>query len=314
MTFLIGNSTVKNVSLSDIDLNNTVYKISKEIINENLIKSVQLNGILESPVLVEENNAYITLAGHNRLYVLNLLGIRNINSLIVNNIDNEFFIQYAILKNYRSEIGPVGKMRLTGLLKNNFQLDERKIIAVLKQLQIPFEIIYGKAPWDRTGILPESLRKYIDAKDISFKNIKAMLRLPEYAVNLISDWVSDGMKVNIFKAIVEMLADIIKRDKSVKSLQHIDFNSINERRKKEEIIFKKVFKIRYPEYSGIRLKAESLIKKINKYGVEVNFPEYLESDEIGLFLKINKRENYELIWKKFAEIDMNLIKGLLELL
>ncbi|MBN2042054.1 MAG: ParB N-terminal domain-containing protein [Spirochaetes bacterium] len=314
MCFFTGNTTVKNISIDRIDFSNVDYKLSRDFIDEKLVKSVNENGVMEPPVLFESEKSCIIAAGHNRLHVLKEIGKKNTNAYIIREIDHNSYIKYAVLKNYRGEIGPVGKMRFVRLLKDFFQVDQKNIILKLKQLQIPADIFYEKYPWDKAGILTESLRIYIDSKDVSFKNIKDILKLPEEAISLLSDWAGYGMRLNIFRGIVDMILEIIKRDKKISALNHIDAESFRDRRQKEELIFREVFNIRYPEYSVIKAKADSILKKLNAPGFNIHFPEYFESDEIGINLKINKREGVESFQKKLKKADMELIKDLFDLL
>ena len=91
-------------------------------------------------------------------------------------------------------------------------------------------------------------------------------------------------------------------------------NPIDDRRKREESLYNKIFKIRYPEYTNIKSNAESIINSFKANGLEIDFPEYFESDEIGIKVKIKKRENINTIRQKLDSIDPNKIQDLLNLL
>ncbi len=163
--------------------------------------------------------------------------------------------------------------------------------------------------------LGEPLKKYLDLKDIGFKIINNILRLPDEARVLLSNWVIDaGIRVNIFKNIVDLVVDINKINKTDKIpalLSAIDLSarySIGNTARKDEALYGELFKIRYPEYTDIKSKAGKIITDIMKDGLEIDFPDYFERDEIGISLKINKRDNVEGFNKMLSRINTDCFK------
>jgi hypothetical protein len=305
------NSKVENVRIDSIDLNNNEYKISRPFIDERLRQSIQSCGILEPPVLLKTNNLYIIIFGHNRLNILKEQKIAGILSIVTDTMDPMDYMEYAILKNYRGEVGPAGKIRFIQIIKNDFNLNKDISIA-LKNMQIPEDIIKGNEPWDRFRYLPDSLKDYLDSKDIGFKVIRNILRMPDEAISLLSSWITRDMRINIFKGIVDLLIDIIKRDKAVTGLRAIDTDSILDKRKREGMLYREIFKIRYPEYTKLRSGIDAVIDNFRSNGIEVDFPEYFERDEIGIIIRFNKRDEAETIKKKITGINTDQLKDLLE--
>ncbi len=310
---LIANTPIEDINIDNIELEYNDFKISKPVINEKLRASININGLLEPPVLLKKNNSYIIIYGHNRLKVLKQMGCLNVPSVVIDGIDPKAYADYAILKNYRGEIGPFGKIKFIRILKSLLCTDEY-LSAISNIMQIPKEVILGKWPWENVQRLPDELRDYIDTKDIGFKIIRNLMSLPDEGMSLLTAWVSDSFRVNIFKGIVDLICDINKRDKTLLKLMQIDASLINDRRQKEEFLFNEIFKIRYPAYTEIKVKAEQFINKLRHDGMEINFPEYFESDEIGLILKINKRDGIKTFQDKIDHIDIEALRSLLDLL
>ena len=187
-------------------------------------------------------------------------------------------------------------------------------------MQIPVDFIYADQ-FEKVLSLGEPLKKYLDLKDIGFKIINNILRLPDEARILLSNWVIDaGIRVNIFKSIVDLVVDINKKNKTDKIpalLSRIDLSagdSIGNTARKDEALYSELFKIRYPEYTDIKLKAGKIITDLMKDGLEIDFPDYFERDEIGISLKINKRDNVEGFNKMLSRINTDALKRLLDLL
>lgn len=310
---LFSNSTNEIVSINDIEFENHDFKISKPGINEKIRISISKNGLLELPVLLKNKNCYKIIYGHNRLSVLRQLNYKSVPSIIIDKIDSKAYAEYGILKNYRGEIGPVGKINFIRILKSLLCTDEY-LLELSHVMQIPDEAVMGQMPWGNIQHLPQKLMNYIDSKDIGFKIIRNLLLLPDDGMTLLSAWVGESFRVNIFKLIVDLIFDINKRDKTLDELKQIDNTLINDRREKEEFLYKEIYKIRYPDYTEIKNNADQYINRLRENGVEINFPEYFESDEISVVLKINRRDGIKPFLKKINNIDIYALEGLLDLL
>ncbi len=331
MAFLI-NCGIKDVLLEQIDQRNDCFKISKPHIDEKLKHSILTFGLLDPPVLLKGklfksklfksklfksklfcNSAYQIISGHNRICILKELNYTAAPAFVLNELKPEDFVDYALLKNYRQEIGAIGKIKFIRILKNIFQLDEKDISIASKRIQIPGDMIHADLP-DKLLSLPEQLKYYLDIKDIGFKVIKNIIQLPDDAILLISKWTADiSIRVNLFKPIIDHMADIIKRDKSLNALANIDLNSLSDKRQ-DESLYNEIFKIRYPDYTRMKSRADEMINILYKEGVEIDFPEYFERDEIGVILKINKRDGIGVLKKKIDQIDIKAIEDILELI
>ena len=323
MTFF-QNFNTKSLSLNQIDFENNEFKISKPLADDRLGQSIQSFGILEPPVLSKDNGLYKIILGHNRLFVLKEMDTaesgKDVICNIVDELNPDVFIRQAILKNFRGEVGPVGKSRFIHILRKKFCLEEKLVNQAAKNIQIPDDFI-NPEQIENILLIPEPLKNFLDIKDIGFKIIKKILRLSDNARIFISDWVTMAdIRVNIFKSIIDLVSDINKKDKMLSGLNRIDFTSTDSTElskstgRKDEILYRELFNRRYPEYSEIKLKVDSIISNLVKNGIAVDFPKYFEKDEIGVLLKISKRDNIEGFRKKLDQVDLDSLEKLLNLL
>ncbi|MBN2400868.1 MAG: hypothetical protein JXN64_00565 [Spirochaetes bacterium] len=313
-------NNIGNVILDNIDLNNDEYKISKPIGDEKLKCSIQSSGLLDLPFLCKESKTYKIISGHNRLAILKELNYAGALCCIADFPDPDAFIDYALLKNYRNEVGPIGKCKYIRILKDKFSLNENETLAAAKNMRIPEDILFADN-FEKVLSLPEALKKYLDIKDIGFKTIKNILRMSDEGAGLLSEWVIEaGIRVNIFKSIVDLVLDIDKTNKTNKNfskLDGIDLTSgdiLGNTARKDEVLYREIYRIRYPEYTEIKSQADIIINNLAKKNIEIDFPEFFEKDEIGILLKVTKRDNVEGLNKIIDGIDADNLKKLLDML
>ena len=108
--------------IDSIDLNNDEFKISKPRGDDRLKQSIQSFGLLDPPVVYKDDNTYKIIYGHNRLTILKELNLAvgSVLCYITDFPEPGLFIDYALLKNFRGEIGPIGKNKFIRILKNKF--------------------------------------------------------------------------------------------------------------------------------------------------------------------------------------------------
>ncbi|MCU0822415.1 MAG: ParB N-terminal domain-containing protein, partial [Spirochaetes bacterium] len=198
------------IPLKNIDIENRYYKLSRNIIDEKLERSIAAYGVIEPPLLLKKNETYIIITGHNRIGIASRLGIWSVDSVIIEELDYETFVKYALLRHYRNEIGPAGRTRLIKIIMKEFTTEYEKLSKLANDFDLPSEFIMDPALPEKILNLPDTLKDYIDFKDINIKTIKNILRLPEKTIFKLSEWVSHiTLRANIFKNIVEYLVDKI---------------------------------------------------------------------------------------------------------
>jgi hypothetical protein len=313
MTVFFPEYKIKDVAIDSIDFADCDYKISKPLNDDKLKNSIQSFGLIDLPVLLKNNGKYQIICGHNRINILRELSDTKVTSYVLSELLPETYIRFAILKNFRREIGTIGKIKFIRLLKTKFFTNENDILTAAKAVFIPedfFDITLSRKILN----LPEALLNYIDIKEAGFKIIKNILRLPDEAFLLLSEWITlASIRVNIFKEIIDLIIDIYKRDGNLDSLD-IDLALFGATIRKDEALYQQIFKIRYPEYTNIKLKADKIISAFKRTDLEIDFPFYSERDDIGLIFKIRKRDGIEHIKRTLDQIDLNGIRNLLELI
>lgn len=306
---------VEEISLSSISLHDTKYKISKPEPTEMLKKSVLQYGIIEPLLLMYCNGYYTLLTGHNRAALLKDANVISVPARIIDSFQPDIFLEYGLLKNFHNELGPAGKLKL-------FDLIEKAISAnsVIKEhcrtnLSIPPELIRNTDLRNTILDFPSPLLNYIDLKDINFRTIIELAGEQDELLQILSMWVGQiPMRVNIFKSIADMISDIRKRDANIDLLREIDIEAIQDRRMKELYLVEALRKIRYPEYSELKLRASNIINDIEKTGISVSIPDYLEGDTVSLVFTVSRREGIQKLQEQIQELNYKKIKGLLDLL
>lgn len=310
------DNLAKSILLEEIDFKNRCFKISKNHIDDRFIKSIKNFGILEPPVLIKDEVKYTVLFGFNRLDALNKLGKKSINAVIIDRIDSELYIEYALLKCIRNEIGPAGKIKLISILTDHCSIEDKRLIALGERgFNIPEEFILSHSRIKAVNSLPEIIKDYIDLKDINFRLIKDLLKLPGEVISQIAVWIEyTGMRVNIFKRVLENLIDIYRRDNNLNQIKNIEFKLIEDRKERERCIYKHLFKIRYPEYSCLKQKANTIVEFYLERGILIDLPEYFEGDSINIIFRVKKGDDFKSFRKKLDYIDEEKIDDLLGML
>jgi len=182
-------------------------------------------------------------------------------------------------------------------------------------LSIPPELIRNTDLRNTILDFPSPLLNYIDLKDINFRTIIELAGEQDELLQILSLWTEQiPMRVNIFKNIADMTSDIRKRDANIDRLREIDIEAIADRRMKELYLVDALRKIRYPEYSELKLKASNIINDIEKTGISVSIPDYFEGDTVSLVFNVSRREGIQKLQEQIQELNYKKIKGLLDLL
>jgi len=308
---------INKILISDIDQNDLYYKISRNFIDEKLIKSIKDFGILEPVVLKKENNTLKVIFGHNRISALKLSGLDSVEAFILDKLDEREYVNHVLFESYLNRIGPAGKIRVFRILDEKFNSEvELKLEIAKKSFNIPSEFISNALTVDGFGRIPDGLKDYIDQKDLNFRLILSLLQLPVEAVACIDKWIklTGGLRVNIFKSVVEMLTDIYKRDNTLEQVIALDPDGIDEKKRREDYIHSRLSEIRYPQYTDIKARADKYLKEYSSKGIRIDFPAYFEGNTIDIRITAGKNETYDKITNKLNFISEKRLKQLFELL
>ena len=306
---------LKRVSLRDIDLEDRYFKISRNQIDDELRSSIRDFGVIDPPILVERAGAYRVIFGFNRLCILNDMGIDSVEALVLPGIDGEFFAARALLKCLKNESGPVGRIRIIFLLKDFGMDSDRLALIGTRGLHMPDEFIRDDSLIARVEELPVPLKDYLDNRDIQFRIIRDVIRMPRAAVNAVSSWLSFApVRVNIFKFIIEMLMDIQTRDGDTNFIENIKPDQSIDRKQWDEYLYNRVREVRYPEYTAMKKEADEIASYFSARGIRLDVPPYFEGDRIDLAVSLGKRDEPESILKKLSEADWDRLRKLLDML
>ena len=208
----------------------------------------------------------------------------------------------------------MGKTRLFLLLEKHHSGPARELVQFCRK---GFSIPESFANTGLAGFilsLPRPLLEYCDARDISFRVLDRMRSLPADAINMLGDWTSPGtFKVNLFKGIVDMLDDIVRRDGNTAVTGRIDIkqagmNSI------DAYVHDQIFIHRYPEYSMLRQKAERAIRQFSVSGIRIDIPKNFEGSKLEITIPVDARDGLDKIMDKIRLLDSEGVGRLLRLL
>ncbi|OHD63593.1 MAG: hypothetical protein A2176_06215 [Spirochaetes bacterium RBG_13_51_14] len=308
-------SSLLRIPLADIDLEDRYYKISRNHIDDAMRNSIRNFGVLDPPVVLERDGRYRVIFGFNRLDALADCGANEVDCMVTASVDAEFFMNRALLKCQRNESGPVGRIRILAILRD-FGLKAAPLSRIAKKgLQVPDEFVRDESLMNMVERAPVPLKDYCDSRDIQFRIIGDVMRLPRASIEAISSWlVFAPLRVNIFKFLAEMLSDILARDGSLDLVDHIRPDESTDRKAWEQHLYETIRRVRYPEYSSLRNTAENVVRYFSAWGVRVDYPVYFEGDIVEVRMSLRKGDDPESVRKKINGVDWVRIKELLDLL
>lgn len=305
---IIDNGVPAEIKIDDI-AEDEFFKISKKNYHNTLPGSLKQSGMLEVPYVYKKDNSYTSLTCHNRIKLLRESGIKSIRCYVLEQPDAEIFMNYASLKTYRNELGPMGKLKTLTLINSFFNLDAslRKEFCT-KTLKLNSEIIENEAYLKSVMHFPDNLADYIDEKDMSFKVIKDLSLLPSEWISIIDNWIKNTqVRVNIFRMLVDYVFDIYRRGDSVTVIESVSCSD-------DKALYDSIYRIRYPEYSRLKMRSESLISELSGSGVTIEFPEYFDRRSVTLKIDIDKNSDCAGQLKRVTKISVEKLTELLSLL
>lgn len=315
MTAYNDRQTLKRISLDAIDYDDRRYKISRNRIDDGLLSSVREFGVLDPPVVVEGDGLSKVVFGFNRLRALREAGAEAAVVLAVPAVDPEWYAGRVLLKCHRNEVGPLGRLRAHAIMKG-MAMEAGRLDRIAKQgLRLPDDFTRDSALAELEGELPALLGDYLDCRDIQFRVIRDLARLPRVAHGALAGWISyTSLRVNIFRFIVDMLTDMMVRDGSVDFVREIQPDGSIDRKQWEDHLYRLIREARYPDYSASRNRADDIVRYFASRGIDVDYPPYFEGDRVKVTVSLGRRDDPASIRKRIDEADLSKLKELLELL
>ena len=302
----------EEVKCGDVDFGDQYFRIGRKYPGDDLRRSVEHFGPLEPPLLIREGGRYRIVFGFNRIAVISEQGMESFRACVVDLLEREIFLDMAVLKCFRNEVGPVGKVRLVRILREHFGANDDELLRVAESaLGMPAEFV-GAGLADKMLDLPESVRDYMDQRNVNFRTIKNFLRLPDEGIEIIAGWIDTVyMRVNIFRQIVDMVLDIYNRDGGLAAISGI---APVQSHKAEDFYHDLVLRARYPEYCKMKNEASGIIEFFRSRGVDVGMPEYFEGDSVRISFAAGKRRGINGLRNVISFLDGPEMIRLLDLL
>jgi hypothetical protein len=310
---LVHNVIPRKIRMSDISFSDASFKISRNSVGDELRSSVIEFGLIEPPVI--RGGDGVIIFGHNRLRVLSDNGAESVEAVVTDDIQGMEFVRMAILKHYRNEIGPIGRLKLARILSEKFRMEPADVNRLARNtFNVPDEFASGGGLMEKALGLPETLSAYIDAKDIGYKIIKTILKMDPESIGLMDSWIeAANIRINFFRDMADFIYDIRARDGNTSRLKSIDPGSVEDKKQRELYIYNELRKARYPEYTAMKGKADRIIADFKRGGVDIDFPEYFEGDSLGLRITLSRR-NIGGLRDLMKSLDIEGIQSLIDML
>ncbi|TAL39115.1 MAG: hypothetical protein EPN93_03290 [Spirochaetes bacterium] len=310
-----GTGPTESIPLDRIDFSDSRFRIGRIHREDALARSVEMFGILCPPTLLATGNDYVIISGHNRLEAARAVGTHAAECTVCQTISPRIFMKHALLKAYRGALGPAGKLRSVQIARS-LGADEIELgHTAIRGLGIPDEIYRDHAFISGVRALPGELLRYIDQRDIGFKPLKSLMRLPAEGIGLIAQWVEEYyLRLNIFRDALELMLDIYRKKGSIEEIAGILPRPGADPHAEEERLHEALFRIRYPEYSGIIAAADSIRERYRDRGVSLVLPSRLEGGSVEARISFGRKDSIEKIGKAIGSIAPGDIRSLLDLL
>jgi ParB-like nuclease domain len=296
------------VLLSDIKSDDE-YRISRFYSINDLSDSIKKIGIIETPVLLQNNGLYIIVSGHRRIEAASLLGAFDIHAIVWNDFDYEAYAREAGRKMYHKSAGVIGRINAFCVLSRSadFISNEKKYRQIL---HIPDEIEINALKKIKT--LPPELLMYLDDKDAPLKLVMKINTFDNDFIELLLLWAVSQCRFSIMRIAIDIYQDI-RRDSSMMTVfenRKEEFKTFHN----DDDILKIIKEIRYPSIAVFSLKAEELKKRYARHGAELNIPIYEEGKQPGISIHI-KWSDKGLSYRKTLEfLQKEKIEEILQLL
>jgi hypothetical protein len=308
---------ISEVKVTDIDLSDTSFRISRPLMDERISRVVERFGYLTIPLMIKSKKGFILLTGHGSIGTAACPEKNRIASIVIDEKDSEIYIRETILMTARGEMGPLGRLKALAILKEYFRIDESKAYEIGREgYQLPDDFLSDNECIRKIEQIPPELREYIERRDISFKVIRSLFRLSGEMAGLLSRWVSAyNIRVNIFRDLVDMLFDLQRGGQVSVELHEPLPHEISDQRQYEKSIYDRVYCLRYPEYFRLKSKAEKLRSYLQNESIKIEYPEYFESSSLTLTVTLRKGADIDELSGKFESLlKSSRLRELLDLL
>jgi hypothetical protein len=272
------------IRLSSISTDDRTFCISRPGPSQKLIESVKRSGVADSPILLRKNNRLIPVSGHNRLNAA--ASSEFVRCRIVDSFSADDFLQHAVSKLFRGELGPIGKLRALDLVRSDrFTSPLSESVDPVSQLELSPEIATA-------GILSLDpvLLSYCDDKMVPLKTLLMLSVLSPSLRESLLFWISHiSVRMNYFRSAADLLYDLSRKIVS----EHLDnvAAEIFAAADSDEDAVSLLFKMRNPVSFEMAEAERGIRAKFRKQGVEIIFPLFMEGSSVEFRIKMMRKDH-----------------------
>ncbi|MFW5770105.1 MAG: ParB N-terminal domain-containing protein [Spirochaetota bacterium] len=281
-----------DIPLDHINIKDESFKVSRPTQDDSLQKSISMSGILEPVLLLRNEEGYRIIFGHNRIKAAGRCQLEVVSARVIKQIALQPYMQGVAKKMYHDELGPCGKCRVLNILRVIFKADHHQLQNAANILNVPGVFVRNSKYVESIIGLPGKLQDYLDVKNAGFRVLTGLMSFPKPAVNFLTEIVQNTqMRLNYFREIVSMMDDILRRDGSLDDVLAVERDDSDDRRAREESLYRSIRNIRYPRYTEMKNRIDEIAAMLRQKGVTVNLPPYFEGDACTVSFVVRKGDD-----------------------
>jgi hypothetical protein len=298
---------LEEVSLSRIDIASGAYRISKQGCSDRLCESVVKHGILEPPALVRIGGGFIPFTGHNRLEAAASAGMTAVVCRVLDEPDKDVFLNNAVLKHFRGELGVVGRIRAAKIAAG-MNGSEFPSVDIVSSLELPLSLASSIS-----GILSldDSLLLFCDQKSVPLKTILLLESFPFQVAAAVSTWVTgSAVRMNMFKIAVDLLSDLLRTADPAVLCRVVSENAAQP----DDVLVTSLYALRNPVISQMNLRAEKIVSAMKRNHIDLIYPPFFEGNSVECRVRIQRADKGASCRKSLEFLSASDLSEILDLL
>lgn len=304
----------ENVELHAIHSDNHFFRITTAKSVDDLVQSIRDIGLINPPVLVRHDSAYIIVSGFRRIKAISILGKKTVPARIAESQQHSLFCaKIAISDNsFQRPLNLIEQVRAIQIL-STFYNSPNNLASAAKELSLPGNIsIIEKLK--RISKLDEEIKEYILADTLSFSTALLLENFSETSRKAIARVLNDlKLSLNKQREMVTLLHEISHRDRINVSeiLEEKKFKAVmahrdldrNQKANKIRMLLKKR---RFPEITKAESDFFACIQKLDlDHSTKLIPPTFFEGSTYTLNFLFNSVEELKSCRTKLQKIIQN---------
>jgi ParB family chromosome partitioning protein len=305
---------IQQVELDDIHTNDYFFRITTDKPIDDLIRSISDIGLINPPVLIKHENAYIIVSGFRRIEAISIIGEKKVTAQVAESQKHSLVCaKIAISDNsFQRPLNLIEQARAIQIL-SIFHDSKNDLSSAAKALLLPENLsIIDKLK--RISKFDTEIQEYILADSVSLSTALMLEKFKENNRILIARLLNNlKLSLNKQREMVTMLSEISCRDR-------IDVSEILEGEKIKEILANQdldrnqkaymmqilLKKRRFPEITKAESDFFSCIKMLNlDHSTKLIPPKFFEGSEYTLNFLFNSFEELKICESKLKRIIQN---------